>query len=291
MTLDSFGYPHATVVKNLKDYLTLEGQAKRSINVKPPPRGVTAKGIPTQQNYSDCGLYLLGYIRKFFEDPESFVRKIMMKEFDMEKDWGHLSPSSMRHEIRKLLQDLYHKGQGSDSKQGPTDVSATKKEHRPTAAIKTPPAVEKVAQVHSIEQSAKKTKLPTSKTGLVSGTPKLQETKRLAKSRTSSRQTVTREAVDLTSEPEIEDSSDGTINADEMLDKGGDDAGINFSTGGAPLSQDWDEQLMNAAEAVESQPSRSPSVQHQTHPDLLNFRITVDLPPSPERPRTRGKRI
>jgi sentrin-specific protease 7 len=38
---------------------------------------VTAKQIPQQDNFSDCGLFLLGYVEKFLESPEKFVEKVV----------------------------------------------------------------------------------------------------------------------------------------------------------------------------------------------------------------------
>jgi len=285
MTLDSFGLPHPAVVKNLKEYLSMEGLARRNMNIS-LPKGITAKGIPTQENYSDCGLYLLGYIRKFFEDPASFVRKVLMKEFDMEQDWGHLSPSRMRHEIRDLLQDLYKKGQGIDVTMKEKDLIVAEKNISPTANNKILSSDEAILQVHDAVDSGNST------SHLDCDAAKAQAPKPLAKSKTHPGHTVKRLEVDLTSEPEVEDSSDGTIHADEMLDKGGDVGAIDPSTGEAPLTHDWVEQLQ---EAADEELSRSPLVLAFNTSSLSTSKKLLDRsyrhPLPPERPKTRGKQI
>ena len=110
MTFDSFGHPHPHTIKILKMYLHEEGKAKRGgmefdvASIK----GVTAKSIPQQSNFSDCGLFMLGYIEKFLqEDPHEFIAKIIRREYDDRKDWPKMNPSIMRKDLREQLQKLH----------------------------------------------------------------------------------------------------------------------------------------------------------------------------------------
>lgn len=64
---------------------------------------MTASGIPLQDNYWDCGLFLLGYMEKFFQDPKVFVMKILRREMDAKKDWPDMVPSQMRQTMRGTL--------------------------------------------------------------------------------------------------------------------------------------------------------------------------------------------
>ena len=109
IVLDSLGGPHAVAVRALKTYLVEE--AKDKLGSAPfseaDIRGMNAKGIPQQQNFCDCGLFLLGYMDKFVEDPRKFVTKLLRKEYDETHDWPRLRPSEMRHNMRKLLFQLH----------------------------------------------------------------------------------------------------------------------------------------------------------------------------------------
>ncbi|PMD52729.1 cysteine proteinase, partial [Hyaloscypha bicolor E] len=78
ITLDSLGSSHTTTCSNLKDYLVLEIKDKKNIDIERPGSiGTTAKGIPTQNNYYDCGLFLLSYVEMFLKSPDEFVSGIL----------------------------------------------------------------------------------------------------------------------------------------------------------------------------------------------------------------------
>ena len=117
ITLDSLGLAHSPATRALKEYLQEEAKDKRGgmgLEVK-KLRGTTAKGIPQQDNFCDCGLYLLGYLDKFIENPKEFVAKVLQREFDESRDWPKLQPNTMRANIRELVQSL-HSQQESDKK-------------------------------------------------------------------------------------------------------------------------------------------------------------------------------
>jgi sentrin-specific protease 7 len=59
-----------------------------------------------QPNYTDCGVYLLGYLQKFYNDPREFVTRILTREMDREKDWPDMSAPSLRSRLRTILMDL-----------------------------------------------------------------------------------------------------------------------------------------------------------------------------------------
>ncbi|KAL9093552.1 MAG: hypothetical protein Q9165_003947 [Trypethelium subeluteriae] len=103
--LDSLGGDRLPASTMLKKYLIAEGKSRRSMDINSKDiQGINAKHIPTQGGYCDCGLYLLGYVSRFLEEPQDFVRKIMSKQ---PVDFPELNPSSMRAHIRNLLQDLH----------------------------------------------------------------------------------------------------------------------------------------------------------------------------------------
>lgn len=106
--LDSLDSSHPKTSANLKQYLAEEGRVKRAADIK-VDKQMKAKGIPQQSNFCDCGVFLVGYIDKFFKDPDEFVRKILTREMDPEIDWPEMDPSNMRNSIRKTLLGLHER--------------------------------------------------------------------------------------------------------------------------------------------------------------------------------------
>ncbi|KAK8066380.1 hypothetical protein PG997_013127 [Apiospora hydei] len=100
ITLDSLGSGHSPACRNLKDYLIKELRDKKGAEMPDPGSlTMTAKGIPTQSNYCDCGLYLLGYVVQFLRDPDSFIRTLLLHE---KIEWSIDAPA-LRNDIRTLL--------------------------------------------------------------------------------------------------------------------------------------------------------------------------------------------
>ena len=103
ITLDSLGGSHSPACNFLKQYLVAELKDKKDIEIPSPGAlGMTAKNIPLQLNYCDCGLYLLGYIQEFLKDPDTFVRSILQHE---RIQWD-LDPSDLRNRIRDVIFEL-----------------------------------------------------------------------------------------------------------------------------------------------------------------------------------------
>ncbi|KAF2841180.1 cysteine proteinase [Patellaria atrata CBS 101060] len=104
LLLDSLGAPHAKTAKNLKEYVVLEGQDKRGMEIDTGQLpSMNAQHIPLQDNYCDCGLFLLGYVKKFLKDPREFVTKIIGRHTFSPEEWPDMNPKRMRGEIRDLL--------------------------------------------------------------------------------------------------------------------------------------------------------------------------------------------
>lgn len=108
LTFDSLGLAHPFTVRILKDYLLAEGSAKREVELDISRiKGMTAKQIPQQDNMCDCGLFLLGYVDKFLDDPKDFITKVIGHKYDLQKDWSKLIPSDLRANIRAQIQGLH----------------------------------------------------------------------------------------------------------------------------------------------------------------------------------------
>lgn len=103
ITLDSLGASRSGTCSILKNYIVAEGKAKRNLAIDVSAiQGMTAKGIPTQSNFSDCGLYLCMYLEQFVADPNKFVARILQRE-----ESAQLWPSEIRSEdLRSRLRDL-----------------------------------------------------------------------------------------------------------------------------------------------------------------------------------------
>jgi sentrin-specific protease 7 len=102
ITLDSLGSAHAPTCKALREYIAEEARHKKSLELRFSLPGMTGKGIPEQDNFCDCGVFVLAYMEEFLKDPDGTARKLLQKE---PIDWA-INPSSLRSKIRDLLFDL-----------------------------------------------------------------------------------------------------------------------------------------------------------------------------------------
>ncbi|KAF4970589.1 hypothetical protein FSARC_2370 [Fusarium sarcochroum] len=104
ITLDSLGAAHSPTCKCLRDYLVEEARHKKGIEIAELPGGMTARNIPEQDNYCDCGVFILGYMEHFLKDPDEAVRRLLHKEAT---NW-HINAPRIRAKVRDLLFDFQH---------------------------------------------------------------------------------------------------------------------------------------------------------------------------------------
>ncbi|EME43477.1 hypothetical protein DOTSEDRAFT_72752 [Dothistroma septosporum NZE10] len=108
IALDSFGHPRSGEMKILKRWIAAEAKAKRSMDVDwKSLQGMNAKDLPAQLNFSDCGVFLAGYIHAFAKDPQKFVTKAMLKEFAREDMFADFDPIKRRNDMRERLLQLH----------------------------------------------------------------------------------------------------------------------------------------------------------------------------------------
>lgn len=101
ITLDSLGGSHSATCTNLKKYLMEESRKKKNLEMDDPGKiGMTANKIPMQPNFYDCGVFCLGYVRKFLENPDEFVRGHCQRE-ELLTDW--VDPLALRNELREFI--------------------------------------------------------------------------------------------------------------------------------------------------------------------------------------------
>ncbi|NXH00020.1 SENP6 protease, partial [Loxia leucoptera] len=118
LLMDSLRGPsRSNVVKTLREYLEVEWEvrkgSKRSFS-KDVMKGSNPK-VPQQNNFSDCGVYILQYVESFFENP------ILSFELPMNlTDWfPRPRMKTKREEIRKIILTLQE--QQNKDKKGPKD--------------------------------------------------------------------------------------------------------------------------------------------------------------------------
>ncbi|KAF4995537.1 hypothetical protein FGRMN_5080 [Fusarium graminum] len=99
LTLDSLGGAHSPTCRCLRDYLVEEAKHKKGLEIIDTPGGMTARGIPQQDNHCDCGVYVLGYMENFLKDPDEAVRRLLHKE---NTQWV-IKPQAIRAKVRDLL--------------------------------------------------------------------------------------------------------------------------------------------------------------------------------------------
>lgn len=105
ITLDSLGASHSPVCSHLKQYLIAEFKDKKGkeIEYSQPSIGMRATNIPEQNNFCDCGVYLLKYVSEFLDNPDKFIQGILLREH---REWD-FDASRMRNDIRQLIFDLH----------------------------------------------------------------------------------------------------------------------------------------------------------------------------------------
>ncbi|KAF2153485.1 hypothetical protein K461DRAFT_293747 [Myriangium duriaei CBS 260.36] len=102
IALDSMGGEHTLEIRNVKKYLIEEASERRSITLQLRDfNGTTAKGIPTQTNAWDCGIFLIGYVDEFLKHPREFVEKVCNREMEETNSFRNFDASQQRNIIRR----------------------------------------------------------------------------------------------------------------------------------------------------------------------------------------------
>ncbi|KAJ5708924.1 hypothetical protein N7493_010258 [Penicillium malachiteum] len=111
VSFDSLDISHYQTNKILRQYLSKESESKRGIDIssKTTVKGIKGKratNLPLQSNFYDCGLYLLAYVEKFVQDPDSFISNILQPKTG-KVEWPEIRPGLLRKRFRHFLDDLY----------------------------------------------------------------------------------------------------------------------------------------------------------------------------------------
>ncbi|KAL9054110.1 MAG: hypothetical protein Q9162_004367 [Coniocarpon cinnabarinum] len=96
---------HPLLAKKLRNWLKAEAHDKINMDIEEPtvcfekPRG--------QDNFSDCGVYLAGYVARFLQDPREFLHLYAERKLDGDENWPGLDAGRMRHNIRDIIRNEY----------------------------------------------------------------------------------------------------------------------------------------------------------------------------------------
>ena len=125
ITLDSLGLARSSTVAALKQYLVQEAKDKQGWDIDIAElKGMTAKSIPTQGNYSDCGLYMCMYLEQFMKDPYGFVEKILRREESRIRWPNQIDSTLMRSRMRDLIVELQQRQESQQSRLEIPDVGS-----------------------------------------------------------------------------------------------------------------------------------------------------------------------
>ena len=112
ITFDSLDLARSPTIRILREYICKEAESKRGVKLSSGDiKGMRARQIPLQPNYSDCGLYLLAYVEKFVQDPDTFITMSLRREMDAHADWPALGSGLLRRRFRDFLDALYKEQQ------------------------------------------------------------------------------------------------------------------------------------------------------------------------------------
>ncbi|KAI9740469.1 MAG: hypothetical protein M1834_005049 [Cirrosporium novae-zelandiae] len=133
ITMDSLHLPHSSTTRALKEYLKAEGLDKRALEIDINEiKGLNAKSIPKQSNYSDCGVFLIAYLERFTKNPHEFVQQVTatMPLAEVEKQWK-MDSIERREHILELIQGLYHEQHPRSAKKIPRSLRSAKANDQP----------------------------------------------------------------------------------------------------------------------------------------------------------------
>jgi Ulp1 family protease len=156
ITLDSLGHSRSATCSHLRNYVALEAKDKRNLDINPAElRGMTAKEIPTQSNFSDCGLFVCVYLEQFVADPYNFVRRILQRD-GSEQQWPRrIHSEDLRSRLRELILEMHRRQEKESTKQDEPIIGNILIDKR-TPSPTPPPVHEKQPTKQDIKEAQEK---------------------------------------------------------------------------------------------------------------------------------------
>jgi Ulp1 family protease len=106
LTLDSLGLTHSPAALNLKAYLKCEAKERQQVDIADQSLTFTVKNLPEQNNYCDCGIFLVAYVARFLKNPDEFTQLAFEGAINVERHFPDMNASVMRTELRDRLFSL-----------------------------------------------------------------------------------------------------------------------------------------------------------------------------------------
>ncbi|KAK6498662.1 hypothetical protein TWF481_011240 [Arthrobotrys musiformis] len=109
--LDSMAGVHIPTLKIMKNYLISEVKDKNQITLEPDDfTGLMPRKLPGQDNFSDCGVFMLHYIEKWLSEPAKIKEKLYERDFGSEEEarklWSISEVASKREKMWRLYVKL-----------------------------------------------------------------------------------------------------------------------------------------------------------------------------------------
>ncbi|KAJ3045202.1 hypothetical protein HDV00_011072 [Rhizophlyctis rosea] len=104
---DSLGGKHSHTAQKIRNYLVREAEAKKGVKIENPSKAIKYKSAepPTQDNWCDCGVFLLHYVEIFLQDPEKYLQLIFRKRTEESSWFDKTDVGRKRAEILKLMEE------------------------------------------------------------------------------------------------------------------------------------------------------------------------------------------
>ncbi|ORZ11332.1 hypothetical protein BCR41DRAFT_357046 [Lobosporangium transversale] len=108
IVLDSLGSSHPSVFRSLRLYLQQELLTRKNIDRAIDSKDVPGKlaKCPQQENFCDCGLFLLHYAEVFLKHPDALLNGILNKSDDMSNYWAVGDLMLKREKYRQIMISL-----------------------------------------------------------------------------------------------------------------------------------------------------------------------------------------
>ncbi|OAL38088.1 hypothetical protein AYO20_02540 [Fonsecaea nubica] len=155
ITLDSLGSARSETCSQLKQYIVAEARDKRNLDIDLSElKGMTAKEIPTQNNFTDCGLYLCMYLEQFVADPYTFVRRILQREAN-EQQWPReIRSQDLRSRLRQLILEMHRRQEKEPREMEEPSIGNILINTREIS--RSPPVTQRTATRHEVKEAKKR---------------------------------------------------------------------------------------------------------------------------------------
>ncbi|KAI8346033.1 hypothetical protein B0O80DRAFT_249036 [Mortierella sp. GBAus27b] len=108
LCLDSLGSPHSTVFSVLRSYLQQELLSKKGIGMNLTAKDIAGKfssKCPKQDNFWDCGIYLLHFVEIFLRNPTALL-DVVVNRTDDKALWSLSELTSKRAKYKEIMNNL-----------------------------------------------------------------------------------------------------------------------------------------------------------------------------------------